>query len=92
MRHRGKYAPGSTFKVVTLLEFMRENPDYSSYSYNCTGSIENSGIKIHCYNGHVHGQVQSGGKSGIFVQHIFSNIGLSLDSVKFKKTAEEVLI
>ena len=66
---QGQYAPGSTFKVVTLLEFMRENPDYSSYSYNCTGSIENSGIKIHCYNGHVHGQ--SGGKSGIFVQHIF---------------------
>ena len=37
---QGQYAPGSTFKVVTLLEFMRENPDYSSYSYNCTGSIE----------------------------------------------------
>lgn len=43
---QGQYAPGSTFKVVTLLEFMRENPDYSSYSYNCTGSIENSGIRF----------------------------------------------
>lgn len=64
---QGQYAPGSTFKVVTLLEFMRENPDYSSYSYNCTGSIENSGIKIHCYNGHVHGQVNLAGQSGIFV-------------------------
>ena len=88
---QGQYAPGSTFKVVTLLEFMRENPDYSSYSYNCTGSIENSGIKIHCYNGHVHGQVSLEESLAYSCNTSFSNIGLSLDSVKFKKTAEEVL-
>lgn len=88
---QGQYAPGSTFKVVTLLEFMRENPDYSSYSYNCTGSIENSGIKIHCYNGHVHGQVSLEESLAYSCNTSFSNIGLSLDPVKFKKTAEEVL-
>ena len=88
---QGQYAPGSTFKVVTLLEFMRENPDYSSYSYNCTGSIENSGIKIHCYNGHVHGQVGLEESLAYSCNTSFSNIGLSLDPVKFKKTAEEVL-
>ena len=88
---QGQYAPGSTFKVVTLLEFMRENPDYSSYSYNCTGSIENSGIKIHCYNGHVHGQVNLQDSLAYSCNTSFSNIGLSLDPSKFKKTAEEVL-
>ena len=88
---QGQYAPGSTFKVVTLLEFMRENPDYSSYSYNCTGSIENSGIKIHCYNGHVHGQVSLEDSLAYSCNTSFSNIGLSLDPVEFKKTAEEVL-
>jgi len=28
---QGQYAPGSTFKVVTALEYMRENPDYENY-------------------------------------------------------------
>ena len=70
---------------------MRENPDYSSYSYNCTGSIENSGIKIHCYNGHVHGQVNLQDSLAYSCNTSFSNIGLSLDPSKFKKTAEEVL-
>ena len=55
---QGQYAPGSSFKVVTLLEFMRENPDYSSYSYNCTGSIENSGISFAriCSSMSIHGE------------------------------------
>lgn len=54
---QGQYAPGSTFKVVTALEYMRENPDYENYGYNCTGAIEKDGVTIRCYNGHVHGQV-----------------------------------
>ena len=54
---QGQYAPGSTFKLVTTLEFMRENADFDSYSYNCTGSIESGDVTIHCYGGHVHGQV-----------------------------------
>ena len=32
---QGQYAPGSTFKVVTALEYMREHPDYDSYGYSC---------------------------------------------------------
>ena len=28
---QGQYAPGSTFKLVTTLEFMRENADFDSY-------------------------------------------------------------
>lgn len=36
---------------------MRENADFDSYSYNCTGSIESGDVTIHCYGGHVHGQV-----------------------------------
>ena len=64
---------------------------YAPGSYNCTGSIENSGIKIHCYNGHVHGQVSLEESLAYSCNTSFSNIGLSLDPVKFKKTAEEVL-
>ena len=30
---QGHYVPGSSFKLVTALEYMRENADYDSYSY-----------------------------------------------------------
>ncbi len=51
------YVPGSTFKIVTALEYMRENPDVSSYSYNCTGEIDSGSNTIHCFGGKVHGTV-----------------------------------
>lgn len=35
---QGLYPPGSTFKILTALEYMRENPSYSKYQYNCQGS------------------------------------------------------
>ena len=32
---QGNYPPGSTFKILTALEYIRENPDkYNNYSYN----------------------------------------------------------
>lgn len=88
---QGQYAPGSTFKVVTALEYMREYPDYSSYTYNCTGAIEQDGITIHCYNGNVHGQLNLQDSLAYSCNASFSNIGLLLDSDSFKKTAKEVL-
>ena len=30
---QGRYAPGSTFKVVTALEFLRESASVPSYTY-----------------------------------------------------------
>ena len=67
---QGLYAPGSTFKLVTALEYMRENASYDSYSYTCTGSIQQEDTVIHCYNGHVHGTVDFRGQPGLFLQHI----------------------
>ena len=36
---QGLYPPGSTFKILTALEYMRENSDYENYSFDCTGSV-----------------------------------------------------
>lgn len=37
---QGVYPPGSTFKIVTALEYIKENPDtWRSYSYQCSGSF-----------------------------------------------------
>ena len=88
---QGQYAPGSTFKVVTALEYMREHSDYENYSYNCTGAIEHGGLTIHCFNNHVHGQVDFADSIAYSCNASFSNIGLSLDVGKFRDTAKELL-
>ena len=35
---QGLYPPGSTFKILTTLEYIQEHADYENYSYTCTGS------------------------------------------------------
>ena len=36
---QGAYAPGSIFKIVTALEYIREQPAYGAYTYDCYGEI-----------------------------------------------------
>lgn len=88
---QGKYAPGSTFKLVTALEFIRENNAYNSYSYDCNSKIEHDGTTIHCSGNKAHGQedlVQSVANS---CNASFSNIGLQLDVAKYRETAKNLL-
>ena len=35
----GQFAPGSIFKIITALAYMREYPDYENYAYQCGGAI-----------------------------------------------------
>lgn len=39
----GQYTPGSTFKLVTTLAFMRQNPDYNNYRLNVTENSHRMG-------------------------------------------------
>ena len=49
---QGLYPPGSTFKIVTALEYIRENPNtYQNYSYTCNGAFRLGNSKISCYHG-----------------------------------------
>lgn len=88
---QGQYAPGSTFKVATALEFMREDSNYANYNYDCNGAIEQDGLTIHCFNNKVHGQIGFAESIAYSCNSSFCNIGLSLDAEKFKKTSKELL-
>ena len=35
---QGLYPPGSVFKIVTLLEYLREGNDWENWTYECNGS------------------------------------------------------
>ena len=55
---QGLYPGGSTFKIVTILAYLREHmEDYDQYEYSCNGHFEKDGQIINCYHGISHGQV-----------------------------------
>ncbi len=88
---QGLYAPGSTFKVLTLLEYMRENNDYEDYSYVCKGEGIYNSVTIHCAGGKVHGEVSLKDSLAYSCNTSFSNIGTGLDSSKLTKLCNDFL-
>ena len=52
---QGLYPPGSTFKMLTVLEYEREPEYLADYVYNCNGSYQNGDYTIKCYHGTAHG-------------------------------------
>ena len=87
----GQYAPGSTFKIVTALEYMREHSDYENYGYDCIGEINYNGITIPCAGHTAHGQVNLADSFAYSCNSSFCNIGLQLNISKYRDTAEELL-
>lgn len=89
---QGLYPPGSTFKIITSLEYIRENPDtYNSYHFNCNGALSVDGNKIQCYHGSVHGSLDFDTSFAKSCNSSYANIGLSLDKSKFEKTLSNLL-
>lgn len=52
---QGLYPPGSTFKIVTALAYLRQYGSFDDFTFKCTGSYENSGYTIHCAGNKAHG-------------------------------------
>ena len=90
---QGLYPPGSTFKILTALEYIRENPDdYEDYTFTCSGRYTaEDGTTVHCYNHHAHGTVNFEESFAYSCNSSFANIGMSLDRNTFAKTLEELL-
>lgn len=87
----GLYTPGSTFKLFTLYEFIKENSDYSSYSFECKGKFEYDGAKISCASVKSHGLQDLKTSFANSCNGSFVNIGLKLNIDSFKTTCESLL-
>lgn len=85
---QGLYPPGSTFKVITSLAYMRENPDYMNYSYKCTGSTEYEGMTIRCSNNSVHGSINLKEAFAKSCNSSFATIGSSIPVDSFRSLCE----
>ncbi len=89
---QGMYPPGSTFKIVTALEYIRENPDtYSKYSYQCGGRFAHGEDIINCYHGISHGYVDFTKSFSKSCNSSFANISMQLDRTKFSDTLDDLL-
>ena len=83
---QGLYPPGSTFKLLTAIEYMLENPDtYQKYQYQCSGTASFDGNAIKCYGNEVHGNVDLQESLAHSCNTSFANIGTKLNLESFAK-------
>ena len=88
---QGQYSPGSVFKIVTTLAYMRQNPDYVAFAHECSGDVSEEDVTIHCYNSKAHGHENLTDAVANSCNTAFSTIGLYLDIGKWQDTAEDML-
>ena len=86
------YEPGSTFKIITLLEFMREYPEeYRNFHYDCNGVLEQGDYTIQCYHKTAHGSQNLEEAFANSCNGAFAAIGMMLDQKKLSGTTQELL-
>ncbi len=89
---QGMYPPGSTFKIITALEYIRENPEtYNQYRYQCNGRFTHGEDTINCYHGSAHGSVDFKKSFAKSCNSSFANIGMQLDRTKLSNTIDSLL-
>ncbi len=87
---QGLYPPGSTFKIVTTLALMKQNPAYNSFNYNCSGQVNMGAIDIHCFGGKSHGNEDLMKAFAKSCNCAYASIGSSLDPEQFTKDANNL--
>lgn len=87
----GQYPPGSTFKVVTALDYFRTRGSFNGFSFDCQGSITKENHTIQCYNGEVHGTEDFYTAFANSCNCAFAEIGTELGGDSLLKTSEDLL-
>lgn len=89
---QGLYPPGSTFKLLTALEFIREYPtEWESYTHECTGTTVYGDSTMSCYEGTAHGLLDLRLSLANSCNTSFAVIGQMLDGDSFLALCESML-
>ena len=88
---QGLYAPGSTFKIVTALEYLQENANAAQSTFDCKGKLTVDNYTIRCYHGEVHGHQTFMEAFGNSCNIAFSEIGLGLNKNGFTQMCNQLL-
>ena len=87
----GQYPPGSTFKVVTALDYFRTRGSFNGFSFDCQGSITKENHTVQCYNGEVHGTEDFYTAFANSCNCAFAEIGTELGGASLLKISEDLL-
>ena len=89
---QGLYPPGSTFKIVTALQYMREHSGtYNEYQFDCDGIYEFENFKIQCYHQNAHGTEDFKTAFANSCNGSFSSLGQEMDLDGLKSLSEQLL-
>lgn len=88
---QGLYPPGSTFKILMALEYLREKGSDKKYSYDCKGKDVFSNVTINCYGNKVHGKVNLLESFAQSCNTSFANLGMALDMDELKNLCDSFL-
>lgn len=88
---QGAYPPGSIFKVVTTLAYLREYNTIDGFHYNCSGSITVDGHTIPCFGREVHGEEDFKKAFAKSCNTAFIQMGLDMGPDALQETAESLL-
>lgn len=87
---QGRYPPGSTFKIVTALAAMRYLPDYETWTYECTGTMDVTNKTIHCFNETAHGTVAMDQAMAVSCNCYFAALAMEIGPQKLRMTADSL--
>lgn len=88
---QGSYAPGSTFKAVTSLAYMRQDANFADFRYDCGGVVSVDGMRIACFNHMAHGHQDLRLGFANSCNGAYGMVGSMLDPNQFRSTAEDLL-
>lgn len=89
---QGVYPPGSTFKIVTALQYIREHPGtWRDYTFDCNGIFYHEDYKISCYHGNVHGRQNLEQAFANSCNGAFASMGLELNLGEMRSLADQLL-
>lgn len=89
---KGLYPPGSTFKLVTALACIRQNPDtWQRASFFCDGQWEKEEYRVSCYHGIAHGRLDLRAAFAESCNGAFSAAALSLNRKQFSEMLKSLL-
>lgn len=89
---QGVYPPGSTFKLLTELAYIRQYGDtWQNLRYNCTGTFSYNGLTLDCHDKHVHGEVDLRYGLANSCNGIHAQMGLNLNKSDWVSMCESFL-
>ena len=87
---QGVYPPGSIFKVVTTLSYIRQDNSYENFSYACQGTEKQDGYTVNCYRNKVHGQIDLCTAFAKSCNSCFAYLGTRLNTNEFRQTCDKL--